>query len=302
MTSASQQQYVYYNYNPSIAASCIFAVLFGISTIWHLGLLWQKRLWYFIPVIVGGIFEFAGYVARAVSHTQAVHQTEAPFVIQIIVLLVAPILFSASIYMVLGRIIVTMQAQHYSMIKTKWLTAVFVTSDVICFLIQAAGAGLMARGNRSTTNAGSHIVLVGLIVQIVIFCFFVLVAVVFHRRMNAKPTYIDLSLPWKKSVYVLYITSCLVLVRNIVRVVEFAQGFKGFIENHEVFLYVFDGVPMAALVFIYNVWYPSTLSGKARRDASMDDTAEKDTVSPARSMSVGDGRHAWIAPEEGRAQ
>ncbi|KAK4891630.1 hypothetical protein LTR27_009799 [Elasticomyces elasticus] len=302
MTNTSQLQYVYYGYSPSMAASCIFAVLFGISTIWHLYLLWQKRLIYFIPVIVGGIFEFAGYVARAVSHTQAMHQTETPFVVQIIVLLVAPILFAASIYMILGRIIVTMQAQHYSMIKTKWLTAVFVTSDVICFLIQAAGAGLMARGNRSTTNTGSHIVLVGLIVQIVIFCFFILVAVVFHRQMNAKPTYIDLSLPWKKSVYVLYITSCLVLVRNIVRVVEFAQGFQGFIELHEVFLYVFDGVPMAALVFIYNIWYPSTMSGKARPDGTMDDTAEKNTVSPARSMSVGDGRHASVAPEEGRAQ
>ncbi|KAK5741328.1 hypothetical protein LTR17_004035 [Elasticomyces elasticus] len=327
MTNTSQLQYVYYGYNPSMAASCIFAVLFGISTIWHLYLLWQKRLWHFIPVIVGGIctyltsrdigivlelevfssltssiVEFAGYVARAVSHTQAMHQTEAPFVIQIIVLLVAPILFAASIYMILGRIIVTMQAQHYSMIKTKRLTAVFVSSDIICFLIQAAGAGLMARGQRSTTKTGSYIILVGLIVQIVIFCFFYLVEAVFHRRMKAKPTYADLSLPWEKSVYIIYITSCLVLVRNVVRVVEFAEGFKGFIELNQVFLYVFDGVPMAALVFIYNVWYPSTMSGKARPHGRMDDSAEKDTVSPARSMSVGDGRHASVVTEESRAQ
>ncbi|CAI4875926.1 CHS_3a_G0024980.mRNA.1.CDS.1 [Saccharomyces cerevisiae] len=42
------------------------------------------------------------------------------------------------------------------------------------------------------------------------------------------------------------------MVRSIVRLVEFVEGYDGFIISHEYFIYVFDAVPMllAAIVFI----------------------------------------------------
>ncbi len=73
------------------------------------------------------------------SNRQAPHPTLAPYVIQTLLLLVAPALFAASIYMTLGRIIVGVDGESYSMIKKKWLTKVFVTSDVLSFLIQLGG-------------------------------------------------------------------------------------------------------------------------------------------------------------------
>lgn len=42
--------------------------------------------------------------------------------------------------MVLGRIILSVDAESYSLIKKKWLTKTFVISDVVCFLVQLAGA------------------------------------------------------------------------------------------------------------------------------------------------------------------
>jgi hypothetical protein len=42
--------------------------------------------------------------------------------------------------MILGRIILATDGERYSFIKKKWLTKIFVVSDVISFLILATGA------------------------------------------------------------------------------------------------------------------------------------------------------------------
>jgi hypothetical protein len=53
--------------------------------------------------------------------------------------LLGPALFAASIYMVLGRIIRLTDGESHSSIKSKWLTKIFVTGDVLGFLAQSAG-------------------------------------------------------------------------------------------------------------------------------------------------------------------
>ncbi|OAA67976.1 RTA-like protein [Niveomyces insectorum RCEF 264] len=258
--------YKYYHYDPSLAASCLFAVLFGLSTTWHSVVLVRRRTWYLIPVVVGGLFEIVGYAARAVSHAQAPALTLGPYVVQTLLLLVAPPLFAASLYMLLGRIIVAVDGgDAYSLIKRRWLTKVFVASDVVCFLVQLGGAGLMASSQSATSTTGSRIVLAGLLVQIVVFALFVVVAGVFHRRclraemaLRAQDT--AQPPPWRRFLGVLYVASGLVLARNIVRVAEFVEGFNGYIVLHEVFLYVFDAVPMLAAMGVLNVWHPARLA------------------------------------------
>lgn len=75
----------------------------------------------------------------------------------------------------------------------------------------------------------------------------------------------------------LYIVSALVLVRNLVRIVEFVQGADGAVASHEVFLYVFDAVPMSVVVLLYTVFYPGQLMRAARR-------TEKGTADAVRLM------------------
>lgn len=128
----------------------------------------------------------------------------------------------------------------------------------------------MASSQSGTSTTGSHVVLAGLLVQIIIFAFFVVVAVVFHRRLRAGPTTSsqDASLAWAKSVKILYTISGLILARNIVRVAEFVEGFNGYIILHEVFLYIFDAVPMAAVMYIFNVWHPTSLLKQGRTNGA----------------------------------
>ena len=54
-------------------------------------------------------------------------------------LLLAPALFAASIYMILGRIILLVEGEAHSIIKRRWLTKIFVAGDVVCFLLLAGG-------------------------------------------------------------------------------------------------------------------------------------------------------------------
>ena len=153
----SQPHFKFYHYDPSFAGALVFTILFGVANVWHLALIAKHRTWYFIPVVVGGIFknsvyydlstsadvecevEIVGYAARAWSNKQAPNPTIGPYVVQTLLILVAPALFAASIYMVLGRIVISVDGESYSLIKKKWLTKVFVTSDVISFFIQLGG-------------------------------------------------------------------------------------------------------------------------------------------------------------------
>jgi hypothetical protein len=52
---------------------------------------------------------------------------------------VAPALFAATIYMELGRIIIMVDGEDRVLIAKKWLTKIFVTGDVLSFILQAGG-------------------------------------------------------------------------------------------------------------------------------------------------------------------
>ena len=65
--------------------------------------------------------------------------TLGPYVMQSTLLLVAPALFAASIYMELGRIIHLVKGQKFALIRVNWMTKIFVAGDVLSFLMQASG-------------------------------------------------------------------------------------------------------------------------------------------------------------------
>jgi hypothetical protein len=83
--------------------------------------------------------QWIGYIGRAMAASQTPDWTLGPYILQSLLLLLAPALFAASIYMELGRIIQLTEGEHLALIKRRWLTKVFVTGDVISFLVQAAG-------------------------------------------------------------------------------------------------------------------------------------------------------------------
>lgn len=62
-----------------------------------------------------------------------------PYIMQSVLLLVAPALFAASIYMELGRIVLMVDGERALFIRRTWLTKIFVAGDVLSFLMQSSG-------------------------------------------------------------------------------------------------------------------------------------------------------------------
>lgn len=235
-----------------------------------------------------GIVETIGYGGRIWSHYDK--ESIGGFVIQAILILVAPALFAASIYMILARLIRAVKAEHHSLIPVKWVTKVFVTGDVISFSLQAGGGGIQAGGTLDLYNIGEKIIIAGLWVQIVIFGFFVVVSVLFNIRLVKGPTLPSTrgDVPWKRHLIMLYSASGLILVRSIFRVIEYLQGNKGYLISHEIFLYIFDAVLMAIVMVLFAIWYVGDLEKRDRdkddfdvlhsRDGMMDDLTHRRNV------------------------
>ncbi|KAJ5644244.1 uncharacterized protein N7484_006751 [Penicillium longicatenatum] len=268
MSDSSQHiDFKLYRYTPSVAAAAIFIALFIITTVFHLWQLIRSRSWYFIAFILGGIFQIIGYIARALSHANT--ESVPIYSIQTILILLAPPLYAASIYMVLGRLIVHLRAESYSMVPLKWMTGIFVTGDVIAFVMQAAGGGIMASGTIDAMKSGEHITIGGLCVQLVFFTFFVLTSVIFHVRIRSGPTQqavearqdhgLCIVRSWESVLWGLYIASILILIRSVFRLIEYAQGNDGYLISHEAFMYVFDATLMFFAMVAMNVLHPSVI-------------------------------------------
>ncbi|GCB19014.1 protein RTA1 [Aspergillus awamori] len=258
----------FYPYTPSATAGYAFMAIFGITTLVHFVMMFPYRAAYFIPLVIGGICETFGYYGRAWSHQG--RTLIGPWALQEMLILCAPPFIAATIYMILGRMIVAFAAEHHSVIRPKWLTKIFVLNDVICFLTQIAGAGVQVTGDEHLMKTGIKAVLAGLIFSLVIFLLFVWVAVVFHLRLSREPTWVVNENPWlmdgwKRYMWALYVACGTLMVRNLVRTVQFGANETSPLNTEEVYIYVFDAALMFASMAVLAVYHPGTLIKKARR-------------------------------------
>ncbi|KAJ3497952.1 hypothetical protein NLG97_g1497 [Lecanicillium saksenae] len=263
-TLETHNGYPLWNYIPSRPASAIFIVLFALATAYHTFLLFKNRHWFCLPFVIGGFFETIGYVGRFLAYDKTGELI--PYMLQSIFLLLAPILFAASLYMTLGRVIRAVDGEEYSIVRSKWITAIFVTGDVVSFMIQGGGAGMLVKADSASSHdLGQNIIIGGLIFQILIFGIFCVVSLSFHLRF-ARNGLVNcyLDVPWAAILKMLYATSGLVMVRNVFRVVEYATGQDGYLLTNEWCVYVFDGLLMFLAMIFFALRYPSHLYSKYR--------------------------------------
>jgi hypothetical protein len=207
--------------------------------------------------------QFVGYAARASASNKT--GKLMPFVIQNTFILLAPVLFAASIYMVLGRVIRATQGEAHSIIHPRRLTRLFVAGDVLSLIIQGSGAGIMVTGENG--KLAQALVLIGLAVQIIIFGIFCATAWRFHSRFRRDPAaeWVPAELAWERVLCLLYGVSALIMFRSLFRVVEFIMGNDGYLLSTEWPLYVFDTVPMLVVMVVFWKWFPSAVKGAGSR-------------------------------------
>ncbi|KAF3039552.1 hypothetical protein E8E12_007511 [Didymella heteroderae] len=226
--------------------------VFTLSTALNVFKLFKTRTWFCIPFVIGLIFELSGYLARANSH---LHPTESSsYIAQTLLIFLAPTIFAASVYMFLGRIVLATGHMQASILRPTWLTKIFPGGDILCFLTQAAGAAMLVKPNASkaTRVLGKAVVLAGLIIQLFVFGFFVIVVANFHIRTRkvtgAKCA--RTAFEWQIYLVMLYAVSGLITVRNIFRVAEYAMGGHSYLLAHEWPIHILDGLLMALAMAI----------------------------------------------------
>ncbi|OBT41896.1 hypothetical protein VE00_07406 [Pseudogymnoascus sp. WSF 3629] len=220
--------------------------------------MFRRHVWYFSVLVIGGGIEIAGYITRYLASKDTTNLTL--FVIQTLCILVAPALFAASIYMVLGRLITLVRAEAFSPIRPTWLTKIFVLGDLLSFIIQIMGSGVLSKN----FNLGKTIILIGLIAQIICFGLFVLVAVLVSRRLAQNPTPMAKLLDsrstengWMGVMRVVFLASALIFIRSLFRLIEFAGNEDSPVQKSEAYLYVCDSTLMFGVLAIIIYSHPS---------------------------------------------
>jgi hypothetical protein len=123
---------------------------------------------------------------------------------------------------------------------------------------------LSSAEKKNESDRGQMVILIGLGIQIVFFSLFIAATGLFHCRIHRAPTNKSrrTTAPWGRLLGVLYGASFLILVRSIFRVAEYALGDDGELMSKEVYLYVFDAVPMLIASIVFNILHPAEVIGK----------------------------------------
>ncbi|CEN60562.1 Putative Function: S. cerevisiae RTA1 gene is involved in 7-aminocholesterol resistance [Aspergillus calidoustus] len=261
-TDSNTVSFEFYHYHPNMGGAVLFIFLFIATTGYHAFQMFRTRTWFLTSFVVGGVFEVIGYIGRAISSKQSPDWTLVPYMIQTLFLLLAPALLAASIYMLLGRIILALKAESHALLQKKWLTKLFVTGDVLSFLLQGAGGGIQSSGNMDSFKTGERIIVVGLFIQIFFFGFFIIVATHFYWKLRRYPIPRASSpdIPWRKHLHVLYMASFLIMVRSVFRLAEYLQGNDGYLLHHEIYLYIFDALLVFVTMLLLNVVHPAEIA------------------------------------------
>lgn len=167
--------------------------------------------------------------------------------------LTAPCFFSAAIYYILGQMI-NQYGRRYSFISPTTYLSIFISFDLVSIIIQAIGGGMASKAGGQdppgNTKPGTHVMMAGIIIQLVSMCVFGLLWLMFLWRARAVPMSRILVLSTTFSAF------C-IIVRNFYRAIELSQGWKGYLITHEVYFAVLDGALMTFAVGTFNIAFPA---------------------------------------------
>ncbi|RSL61981.1 hypothetical protein CEP53_004904 [Fusarium sp. AF-6] len=241
----------YYPYTPSKVAGFIFMALFAVVTIIHIAGVRRYKTNYFIPMVLGGICETFGYYDRAWAGSKP--NSPKPFMLQLMLILVAPVFICATLYVTLGRYKQVLLGQPRRRCSP---TSLFILTDIVAFCTQIGGSLVQVTGNLKIMKIGDHVVLGGLLFQLFLLAIYFYLVFRFYKKACLETLFAGI---WKPYVWMLGISVIAIWIRNLVRAIEFVQGFHGFISENEAMLYIMDASLMLGVMVAFLIFHPGRL-------------------------------------------
>ena len=231
-----------YKYIPVLWVNALFLALFTSCAVGHVILsFWPHRFargGYMLLAATCAAGELGGYAARVNSHTYFFHSD--PHIAQLVTLVISPVFISAANYVTLERIQIAVGTE-LARLSSRWYISIFVVGDVVSLLIQAAGGGISATADTDDSiSNGSHISLAGVVIQVFVTVPFLILLLDFvhqHYRQYKQggEAARDTQARWTKGAKLValasIISTVLVLIRCIYRIVEMAQGWDGWVRS-----------------------------------------------------------------------
>lgn len=162
--------------------------------------------------------------------------------------------YSLANYILLGRLLYYIP--YLAPMHPGRVISTFVGLDAVIGALTANGAALVSNPSNSASKvrSGRDQFRASILLQLFCFIGFILIEILFHRRcIKAR----NIVTPRLRTLFVLlYVSSGLILVRNIYRVIEVFEGIDGYIAHHESFFWVFDGALMIINTVMFNIIHP----------------------------------------------
>ncbi|OCB89125.1 RTA1-domain-containing protein [Sanghuangporus baumii] len=290
-----------YGYTPTATVCVAFIVVFGISAVIHGCQAVAWKLWWFLAMpCLCCVLEVAGWLGRFWSSFAPADLL--PYTIQTVATVIAPTPLLAANFMILGMLI----RCHYLHFSD---AIIFTSADIVALIIQAFGGAKAssAVSNGEDPEGGAHIMLIGIILQMVAITFYVLLASEFFVRFVTKrpvrmtsylavdPSKKHLHTKMKIMIFGLGFSTVCIFIRTVYRTIELLNGFTGRIIRTQIYFNVLDGLMIVLATYCLNFLHPGYLLAdaieeerRAKSSGSSSKAGMKDTLPLVRIQSYVD--------------
>ncbi|CAN3374368.1 hypothetical protein DIURU_000754 [Diutina rugosa] len=286
----------FYGTRLSLGGNAVFTALFGLLCLWYLIVtVWSRHVYFGVCMFCGTGLEFAGYLTRTLA-ANGEQNTLSYFLCQFICITIAPAFIMAGIYFLLAQL-VAIYGRKYSLLPPMGYSYIFIVCDVISLVVQAAGGGLagtaFSRGDDA--DPGTYTMVGGIAFQVLSMSLFLILLFQFlwsvwrvgsgfgmgtfgrmlfntrsaqARKREQDPYYTPEYASVRHRQFfgvfplIIVISVGFVYVRCIYRVVELAEGWRGYLITHEPYLLVLESSMIFCATVLYTVFHPALVMGR----------------------------------------
>ncbi|KAK2052914.1 parasitic phase-specific protein PSP-1 [Colletotrichum caudatum] len=245
-------------YQPSTPASGVFIAFFALAWILHAIQGFKWKTWGFsASMIFGCILEIVGYVGRLIIHNNPFDFQG--FLMQIICITVAPVFFSAAIYVLLSQTISFLD-RSISRFPPRLFYWIFIPLDIVSLVLQALGGALSSVSTTiEAVDRGVNISLAGLVLQVaalLAFCCLFADYMVAYTRSKTRP---PMSQVLRLYLLFLGLSTFFILIRCVYRVVELHAGYFSHWFRDQALFIALESAVMVLAVFFLSIGHPGLL-------------------------------------------
>ncbi|PWY97627.1 RTA1-domain-containing protein [Testicularia cyperi] len=273
-----------YGFEPTLWIGIVYSAIFGVLALTHLGLMAYHR-WFpkfmFIAVL-GACGELAGWIGRAYSAPHPFDRNA--YLDQIICLILSPAFISAVNYVAFQNVM-DVYGHKWSRIPRKWYVLAFVAGDICSLVVQAVGGALSAEAETETAaNTGKAIMIAGVSIQVAVTAPFMALYIDYNFRR---------LLEWRKKGLACHerpyprvevfnaaigISTLFILTRCLYRIVEMADGWKGYLATTEAYFAILDALMIVFAIGIFIPIHPGFYLPRVLEPTSSDEEKAASTA------------------------